>query len=208
MIEHKGLPVLGFAAQQAWNTWLGRNGKTSPGLWVKLAKKGSGVSSISKAEAIETAIAHGWIDGQLDKYDERFWLVRFTRRGAKSRWSKINRATAIKLIEQKRMKPAGQREVDLAKSDGRWDAAYASQSKAVVPRDLAAALNAKPAAKSFFATLTGANRYAILYRVNTAKNAKIRAERILKFVDMLARGETIHGSKNKAGPMQPLTKRR
>jgi len=138
---------------------------------------------------------HGWIDGQIDKYDAQFWLTRFTRRSAKSQWSKINRATAIKLIEQGRMKPAGQREVDLAKSDGRWDAAYASQSKAVVPKDLAAALDAEPAAKNFFATLTGANRYAVLYRVNTAKNAKTRADRISKFVTMLARGETIHGSK-------------
>jgi uncharacterized protein YdeI (YjbR/CyaY-like superfamily) len=195
MAEHKGLPVRGFATQQAWNTWLRRNWKTSPGLWLKLAKKNAGVSSVSKAEAIETAIAHGWIDGQLDKYDEHFWLIRFTRRSAKSQWSKINRATAIKLIEQGRMKPAGQREVDLAKSDGRWDAAYASQSKAVVPKDLAAALDAKPAAKNFFATLTGANRYAVLYRVNTAKNAKTRADRIAKFVAMLARGETIHGSR-------------
>lgn len=195
MAEHKGLPVRGFATQQAWNTWLSRNGKTSPGLWLKLAKKDAGVSSVSKAEAIETAIAHGWIDGQIDKYDEQFWLTRFTRRSAKSRWSKINRATAIKLIEQGRMKPAGKREVDLAKSDGRWDAAYASQSKAVVPKDLAAALDAEPAAKNFFATLTGANRYAVLYRVNTAKTAKTRADRISKFVAMLARGKTIHGSK-------------
>ena len=195
MAEHKGLPVRGFATQQAWNTWLSRNGKTSPGLWLKLAKKDAGISSVSKAEAIETAIAHGWIDGQIDKYDEQFWLTRFTRRSAKSQWSKINRAAAIKLIEQGRMKPAGQREVDLAKSDGRWDAAYASQSKAVVPKDLAAALDAEPAAKKFFATLTGANRYAVLYRVNTAKNAKTRADRISKFVTMLARRETIHGSK-------------
>lgn len=195
MAEHKGLPVRGFATQQAWNTWLSRNGKTSPGIWLKLAKKDAGVSSVSKADAIETAIAHGWIDGQLDKYDERFWLIRFTRRGAKSQWSKINRATANKLIEQGRMMPAGQREVDLAKSDGRWAAAYASQSKAVVPKDLAAALDTEPAAKNFFATLTGANRYAVLYRVNTAKNAKTRADRISKFVAMLARGETIHGSR-------------
>lgn len=195
MAEHKGLPVLGFATQQDWNAWLGRNGKTSPGLWLKLAKKNAGISSVSKAEAIEVAIMHGWIDGQLDKYDERFWLTRFTRRGAKSRWSRINRATANKLIEQGRMKPAGLREVELAKSDGRWDAAYASQSKAVVPKDLAAALNAKPRAKAFFATLTGANRYAVLYRVNTATNAKTRDARILKLVGMLARGETIHGSK-------------
>ena len=195
MAEHKGLPVRGFATQQAWNAWLSRNGKTSPGLWLKLAKKDAGISSVSKAEAIETAIAHGWIDGQIDKYDEQFWLTRFTRRSAKSQWSKINRAAAIKLIEQGRMKPAGQREVDLAKSDGRWDAAYASQSNATVPQDLAAALDAEPAAKKFFATLTGANRYAVLYRVNTAKNAKTRADRISKFVAMLARGETIHGSK-------------
>jgi uncharacterized protein YdeI (YjbR/CyaY-like superfamily) len=195
MAEHKGLPVLGFATRQTWDAWLGRNGKKSRGLWVKLAKKSADVSSVSKAEAIETAIAHGWIDGQLDRYDERYWLIRFTRRGAKSQWSKINRATAIKLIEQGRMKPAGLREVELAKSDGRWASAYASQSKAVVPRDLAAALNAEPAAKSFFATLTGANRYSVLYRVTTAKNAKTRADRISKFVDMLARGETIHGSK-------------
>jgi uncharacterized protein YdeI (YjbR/CyaY-like superfamily) len=196
MAEHKGLPVRGFATQQAWNTWLRRNWKTSPGLWLKLAKKDAGVGSVSKAEAVETAIAYGWIDGQIDKYDERFWLTRFTRRGAKSQWSKNNRATAIKLIEQGRMKPAGQREVDLAKLDGRWDAAYASQSKAVVPKDLAAALDAEPAAKNFFATLTGANRYAVLYRVNTAKKAKTRADRISKFVAMLARGETIHGSRN------------
>lgn len=195
MTEHKGLPVLGFATLHNWNAWLDRNGKTSPGLWLKLAKKSAGVSSVSKAEAIEVAVAHGWIDGQLDSYDERFWLIRFTRRGRKSGWSQINRATAIKLIEQGRMKPSGLREVDLAKSDGRWDAAYASQSKAVVPKELAAALEAKPAAKTFFATLKGSDRYAVLYRINAAKTAKTRSARIVKFVDMLARGETIHGSK-------------
>jgi len=195
MAEHKGLPVLGFANHQIWDAWLNRNGKISPGLWLKLAKKGIGVSSVSKAEAIEVAIAHGWIDGQLDKYDERFWLVRFTRRGRKSGWSQINRATAIKLIEQGHMKPSGLREVDLAKLDGRWDAAYASQSKAVVPENFAAALAAKPAAKTFFATLKGSDRYAVLYRINTAKTAKTRSARIEKFVDMLARGETIHGTK-------------
>jgi uncharacterized protein YdeI (YjbR/CyaY-like superfamily) len=195
MTEHKGLPVLGFATHQNWGAWLDRNGKTSPGLWLKLAKKGTGVSSVSKTEAIEVAIAHGWIDGQLDKYDERFWLIRFTRRGSKSGWSRINRATAIKLIKQGRMKSPGLREVDLAKSDGRWDAAYPSQSKAVVPKDLAAALKAEPTAKTFFATLTGANRYAVLYRINTAKTAKTRAARIVKFVEMMTREETIHGSK-------------
>lgn len=197
MTEHKGLPVLAFETAKSWDAWLGRNGKTSPGLWLKLGKKGSGVSSVSKAEAIEAAIAHGWIDGQLDRYDEHFWLVRFTRRGRTSKWSQVNRSTALKLIDQGRMKPSGLREVDLAKSDGRWDAAYASQSKAVVPEDLDAALNAKPAAKAFFATLKGAERYAVLYRVNAAKTAKTRSALIEKFVAMLARGETVHGAKKR-----------
>ncbi len=195
MTEHKGLPVLAFETAKAWDTWLGRNGKTSPGLWLKLAKKGSGVSSVGKTEAIEAAIAHGWIDGQIDRYDERFWLVRFTRRGRTSKWSQNNRSTALKLIDQGRMKPSGLREVELAKSDGRWDAAYASQSKAEVPDDLDAALNANPAAKAFFAELKAAERYSFLYRVNSAKTAKTRVALIEKFVAMLARGETIRGAK-------------
>lgn len=197
MTEHKGLPVVAFETAKGWDTWLGRNGKTSPGLWLKLAKKGSGVGSVSKTEAIETAIAHGWIDGQIDRHDERFWLVRFTRRGRTSKWSQNNRATALKLIDQDRMKPSGLREVELAKSDGRWDAAYASQSKAEVPEDLDAALDGKPAARAFFAELKGAERYSFLYRVNSAKTAKTRAALIEKFVAMLARGQTIHGAKKR-----------
>lgn len=197
MTEHKGLPVFAFETAKSWDTWLGRNGKSSPGLWLKLAKKGSGADSVSKTEAIETAIAHGWIDGQIDRYDERFWLVRFTRRGRTSRWSQNNRATALKLIDQGRMKPPGLREVELAKSDGRWDVAYASQSRAMVPEDLDAALNAKPEAKAFFAGLKGAERYSVLYRVNGAKTAKTRAALIEKFVAMLGRGETIHGAKKR-----------
>ena len=197
MTEHKGLPVLGFTNSRGWDAWLDRNEKSSPGLWLKLAKKNSGVSSVSKADAIEAAIAHGWIDGQLDSYDERYWLIRFTRRGRNSKWSQANRATAIRLIEQGRMRPSGLYEVDLAKSDGRWEAAYASQSKAVAPDDLVAALEAVPAAKTFFATLKGADRYAVLYRVNTAKTAKTRAALIEKFVGMLARRETVHGEKKR-----------
>jgi uncharacterized protein YdeI (YjbR/CyaY-like superfamily) len=197
MIEHKGLPVLGFANSQSWDAWLDKNEKASPGLWLKLAKKGSGASSVSKAEAIEVAIAHGWIDGQLDSYDERFWLVRFTRRGRNSKWSQANRTTATRLIEQKRMRPSGLREVELAKADGRWDAAYASQSKAVAPDDFVAALEAKPKAQTFFATLKSAERYSFLYRVNTAKSNKARAALIEKFVGMLARGETVHGAKRR-----------
>lgn len=199
MTEHKGLPILGFAHARSWDAWLDKNEESSSGLWLKLAKKGSGVNSISKAEAIETAIAHGWIDGQLDAYDERFWLVRFTRRGRNSKWSQANRTTAIKLIEQKRMKPSGLREVEQAKLDGRWDAAYASQSKAVAPDDFIKALEARPKAQNFFATLKAAERYSFLYRINTAKTAKTRATLIEKFVGMLARGETIHGAKKKKG---------
>ena len=154
--------------------------------------KTSGVASISKAEAIESALAFGWIDGQLDKLDEIFWLTRFTPRGPRSRWSQINVATATKLLAAGRMMPAGVAEVGKAKADGRWDAAYAPQSKAEVPADLQAALDAEPAAKAFFATLKGANRFAVLYRIHDAKTEKTRAARIEKFVAMLARGETIH----------------
>lgn len=195
MTEHKGLPILGFATPRSWDAWLDKNDRSSPGLWLKFAKKSADAKSISKAEAIEIALAHGWIDGQLDKYDESFWLVRFTRRGRNSKWSQANRTTAIKLIEQKRMKPSGLREVEVAKADGRWDAAYASQSKAVAPDDFVAALDAKPKAQTFFATLKAAERYAFLYRVNTAKTADTRAALIEKFVGMLARGETVHGGK-------------
>lgn len=197
MTEHKGLPVLGFANARSWDAWLDKNEGSSPGLWLKFAKKSADAKSISKVEAIEIALAHGWIDGQLDKYDESFWLVRFTRRGRNSKWSQANRTTAIKLIEQKRMKPSGLREVELAKADGRWDAAYASQSKAVAPDDFVAALDAKPKAQTFFATLKAAERYAFLYRVNTARTAETRATLIEKFVAMLARGETIHGGKKR-----------
>lgn len=197
MTEHKGLPVLGFANARSWDAWLEKNEESSPGLWVKFAKKNTGAKSIGKAEAIEIAIAHGWIDGQLASYDESFWLVRFTRRGRTSKWSQANQATATKLIEQKRMKPSGLREVELAKSDGRWNAAYASQSKATAPDDFGAALEAEPKAQAFFATLKSAERYSFLYRVNTAKTAKTRTALIEKFVGMLTRGETIHGAKKR-----------
>ena len=197
MTEHKGLPVLHFATSGSWDSWLDKNEGSSPGLWLKFARKKSGAKSIDKTEAIEIAIAHGWIDGQLDSYDEHFWLVRFTRRGRTSKWSQANRTTAIKLIGQDRMKPSGLREVELAKSDGRWTAAYASQGKAVAPDDFVAALDAEPKAKTFFATLKAAERYSFLYRVNTAKTDKTRTALIEKFVGMLTRGETVHGAKKR-----------
>lgn len=195
MAEHKGLPVLAFASQDMWQGWLAKHGAASRGVWVKFAKKTAGVACVSKADAIETALAFGWIDGQLDAFDDRFWLVRFTPRGPKSKWSQINVDTAKRLMTAGRMTPAGVAEVEKARADGRWDAAYASQSRMEVPDDLKAALDARPAAKAFFATLKGANRYSVLYRIHDAKTEKTRAARIEKFVAMLAAGQTIHPTK-------------
>ena len=191
MSEHKGLPVLTFVDQPAWDAWLAAQGGASLGLWVKFAKPSAGVASVTKAEAIEAALRHGWIDGQLDRFDADWWLTRFTPRGPKSKWSQINRATAERLIADGRMAPAGLAEVERAKADGRWDAAYAPQARAEVPPDLQAALDASPEAARFFATLRGANRYAVLYRIHDAKTEKTRAARI-ENIAMLARGETLH----------------
>ncbi|HVI99218.1 MAG TPA: YdeI/OmpD-associated family protein [Sphingomonas sp.] len=152
--------------------------------------------SLSKAEAIDAALCHGWIDGQLDKYDDASWIVRFTPRRRGSKWSQANRTRALELIDAGRMSPGGLAEIEAARADGRWAAAYASASRAEVPADLQAALDRAPAADAFFATLTGANRYAILYRIGTAKKPETRARRIAQFVAMLERGETIHGSKS------------
>jgi uncharacterized protein YdeI (YjbR/CyaY-like superfamily) len=195
MTEHKGLPVLAFASQGAWESWLAKHGASSRGIWIKFAKKAAGVACVGKAGAIETALAFGWIDGQLDAFDDRFWLVRFTPRGPRSKWSQNNVETAKHLLTAGRMTAAGLAEVEKARADGRWDAAYSPQSKAEVPDDLQAALDAKPAAKAFFATLKGANRYAVLYRIHDAKTEKTRAARIEKFVSMLALGQTIHPTK-------------
>ncbi len=192
MADHKGLSVLTFTDQGAWDAWLAAQGAASSGLWVKFAKPSAGVSSVTKAQAIETALRHGWIDGQLDRFDADWWLTRFTPRGPKSKWSQINRATAERLIAEGAMAPAGLAQVERAKADGRWDAAYASQATAEVPPDLRAALDAEPKAARFFDTLRGANRYAVLYRIQDAKTEKTRAARIEKFVAMLARGETLH----------------
>jgi len=195
MSDHKGLPILAFQSQADWDAWLAHHGAGSVGVWLKFAKKAGGALSVSKPEAIETALAHGWIDGQLDRFDDRFWLVRFTPRGAKSKWSQINRETALRLIAEGRMEPAGLAEVHRAKGDGRWVAAYAPQSRAEAPEDLRQALDAEPAASVFFAGLKGANRYAVLYRIHDAQTTKTRAARIERFVAMLARGETIHPTK-------------
>ncbi len=192
MLDHKGLPVLEFATQPLWDTWLERHAGDVAGIWLKLAKQSSRETSVRKAEAVETALAHGWIDGQLDKFDEQHWLVRFTPRGPKSKWSQINRDCASRLIADGRMTARGLAEVEKAKQDGRWAAAYAPQSSAVAPADLESALANHPSAAEFFKTLSGANRYAILYRIHDAKTPKARAARIEKFVAMLAAGQTLH----------------
>jgi uncharacterized protein YdeI (YjbR/CyaY-like superfamily) len=187
-----GLPVIGFADVATFERWLAAEPLTSKGLWLKLAKKGSSRASLSKDDAIDAALCHGWIDGQLGAYDDNHWLIRFTPRKRASKWSELNRKRVAALIKAGRMRPAGLAEVEAAKADGRWDAAYAPASTAQIPPDLQAALDASPKAAAFFATLNGANRYAILYRVTTAKKPETRAKRIAEFVAMLKRGETIH----------------
>jgi uncharacterized protein YdeI (YjbR/CyaY-like superfamily) len=192
MEERAGLPIRAFADLAAWETWLAAQPRSSPGVWLKLAKASVGVASVSRAEAIDGALCHGWIDGQLNPYDDDWWLIRFTPRKARSKWSEKNRARAIELLAEKRVAPAGRAEIESAKEDGRWEAAYAPAATIAVPDDLAAALDAEPEARVFFDTLTGANRYAILYRVHEAKKPETRAARIAKFVAMCARGETLH----------------
>jgi uncharacterized protein YdeI (YjbR/CyaY-like superfamily) len=194
----RDLPIVGFETQESWAAFLARQKPGAAGIWLKLAKKTTKVPSVTRQEAIETALCYGWIDGQIDKFDDEFWLVRFTPRRAGSKWSEVNRATAQRLVEEGRMQQAGLAEIERAKADGRWDAAYAPQSKAVVPDDLAAALARNNKAKAFFDTLTGVNRYAILHRIHDAKKPETRAARIEKFVAMCAQGETIHPAKKRA----------
>lgn len=188
-----GLPVLMFADAAAFEVWLAEQEASAKGAWLRMAKKGASRTSLSKAEAIDAALCHGWIDGQLDKYDSETWLIRFTPRGSRSKWSEVNRTRAEELIAASRMRSRGLAEVGRAKADGRWAAAYAPASKAAVPDDLAAALAANPAARAFFETLTGANRYAVLYRIGAVKRAETRTRKIADYVAMLARGETLHG---------------
>jgi uncharacterized protein YdeI (YjbR/CyaY-like superfamily) len=179
------LPVLPFASQKAWEAWLEDYPDSSDGLWLKIAKKASGIETVTYAEAVEAALLYGWIDGQKASFDEEYCLQRFTPRRARSRWSKVNREKVAKLIEAGRMKPAGLREVELARADGRWEAAYDSPSTATVPEDLKRKLDENPKAAAFFATLNSANRYAILYNIQDAKRPETRARRIEKYVRML-----------------------
>ena len=198
--------MIAFASREAWDVWLSAQPAGAKGLWLKLARKSSGIQSVARDEAIDTALCHGWIDGQLDSFDENHWLVRFTPRKPTSIWSEKNRARALELVKLGRMRPAGMREIERARSDGRWDKAYASQRTAELPEDLAAALAGNPKASAFFATLNRVNRYAILYRTHTAKKPETRAARIAKFVAMLAKGETIHPQSSRPSTKAPAGK--
>jgi uncharacterized protein YdeI (YjbR/CyaY-like superfamily) len=176
----------------AWERWLKRHHADAAGVWLRMAKKDSGIASVNHPEALEVALCYGWIDGQRKAEDDKHFLQRFTPRTPRSTWSKINRDKALKLIEEGRMQPAGLAEVDRARADGRWNAAYDAQSAATVPADLQAALDANPKAAAFFAKLDSRNRYAVLFRTQGAKKPETRARRIAKFVEMLAKGEKIH----------------
>lgn len=186
------LPIVLFTTPPDLEAWLEEHGD-SPGLWLKIAKKGSGIMSVSYAEALDLALCFGWIDSQKRGFDEKHFLQRFTPRRPRGRWSRINREKAEALIEAGRMRPTGMAEVEAAKADGRWEAAYEGQRTAEVPADLQRELDAKPAAREFFANLDSANRYAIVYRLGEAKRQETRERRLRKFVEMLERGEKIHG---------------
>lgn len=191
MVAHELKPVMHFATPAEWEAWLHSEGANSVGVRLKLRKKGSTTPGIVYAEALDVAICHGWIDGQTNAFDADFYLVSFTHRRAKSMWSQINRDHVARLVEEGRMRPAGLAEVERARADGRWDAAY-RQKDAEVPGDLRAALALNPAAASFFAALSLQNRFAILLRIAAVTRPTTRAAKIEKFVAMLDRGETIH----------------
>jgi uncharacterized protein YdeI (YjbR/CyaY-like superfamily) len=188
-------PVVSFADQAAFRAWLAaHHGDAPAGVWLKIAKKGTDVESVDYPQALEVALCFGWIDGQKKGLDETHWLQRFTPRRSRSIWSKVNRAKAEALVEAGDMQPAGLAEMERAKADGRWEAAYDGQRTSTVPDDLAAAFAANTVARDFFATLDSTNRYAILHRLQTAKKPETRARRLAQFVEMLAEHRTIHPS--------------
>ena len=188
----KTLPIKRFASANAWDAWLRKHHTSSRGVWLEFAKQGRRRPPLSHAQALENALCYGWIDGQTATSKDGWWRQRFTPRAPRSKWSKINCAAVDRLLAQGRLTPAGLAQVDAAKRDGRWEAAYASQRTITIPRDLRAALVARPRAKKFFQGLDSKNRYAILYRLQDAKKAETRQRRLEKFVGMLEAGETLH----------------
>ena len=191
MTAKQGLPILELSDQDAWARWLDEHHASTPGVWLKLAKKGAPVTTVSQAQALEEAICFGWIDGQVGRHDEHFYLQRFTPRRPRSKWSAINRERAERLIADGRMQPAGLREYQAAAADGRLEDAYEPQSRATVPPDLQAALDSAPGAAEFFATLTGSDRYAFLYRLHHVKDRDRRAKRIADYIERLSAGRTL-----------------
>ena len=185
-------PVMLFESKASWVAWLETNHEKSAGIWLRLAKRSSKLNSVSYKEALEVALCYGWIDGQKRPENEQAWLQRFLPRSAKSLWSKINRERSLTLIASGDMQPAGLKAINNARENGRWEAAYDPPSAATVPTDFQAALKASPPAKAFFETLDRANRYAVLWRIQTAKKAETRTRKIEQFVAMLERGEKIH----------------
>jgi len=186
------LPSLPFASKKKWADWLAKQHDKSAGVWLKIAKKDSEIPSVTYDEALDVALCYGWIDGQKKGFDDKYWLQKFTPRGSKSIWSKINTEKVERLIASGEMKPAGLKAIELAKQDGRWDAAYASQKNISVPEDFQAALDNNDKAKAFFVTLNSVNRYAILFRIHNVKKPETRVKRIQEFVEMLERNEKIY----------------
>ncbi|MGH2906995.1 MAG: YdeI/OmpD-associated family protein [Solirubrobacterales bacterium] len=186
------LPVTTFTDADAFETWLDANFESAAGVWIAVAKKSTGVASVSHAQALDVALCFGWIDGQRRAHDETYFLQRFTPRRARSPWSQINRDKVLALIDAGRMRPSGQAEIDRAQQDGRWEAAYAGARTSTIPEDLQRELDADPAAAAFFKTLSSQNRYSITYRLNEAKKPETRERRLAKFMAMLRSGETVH----------------
>lgn len=191
--ERGGLPILHFEDGQALEGWLEQQPEAHGGIWLKIAKQGQGVTSVSVKEAIDAGLCFGWIDGLINRFDERFYLVRYTPRRPKSKWSEINARRAEALMTEGRVRRGGLRQIEAARADGRWEATYPPASRMEVPEDLAAALEASPKAAAFFAGLSGANRYALLYRLHDVRDQARRAAAVAKWVAKLERGEKVHG---------------
>lgn len=192
MVSKSPLPILSFKSPEDWEKWLGKNHASSKGVWLKIFKKDSGKPTVTYAEALDGALSYGWIDGQKDSHDGEAWLQKFTPRRPKSNWSKVNTGHVERLMKAGRMKPAGLKEVEAAKKDGRWESAYHSQSAATYPGDFLREVGKNKKAKAFLQTLNGANRYAIIYRLKTAKKPGTRERRMKQFVEMLTQGKTLH----------------
>jgi uncharacterized protein YdeI (YjbR/CyaY-like superfamily) len=190
--ESDDIPIMPFETQQDWEAWLKENHAGTRGIWLKIAKKEARTSSVSYAEALDSALCYGWIDGQKAAFDDQYWLQKFTPRTAKSIWSKVNCSKAEALIAEGKMQSAGLRQVEMAKSDGRWERAYESQSKITIPDDFQRELDKNPKAKDFFSTLDSANRYAFLFRIQAAKKPETRSAKIQKFIEMLNQQQKLH----------------